>query len=118
MLCLLLVSVGFGEVSAAAGTVTTTIFTKAVNSFKDYAFATSKTKVFLHGDLPKDIMKSFDAALDQIVEAHRTTAKAATARMGDLWDRLATSADEQYYPEIPVLDLSNTPSFNQKFFPR
>lgn len=118
MLCLMLASLGFGEIGIAGATIAGKVFAKAVTSLNDQAFATSKARVFLHGDLPKDIMKSFGTALEQIVGAHRNAAKQLEARMDTLWQRLCYSADEKYYPAIPVIDTSHTPSFSKQFYPR
>lgn len=120
MLCLMLGSLAFGEIGVvgAGATVAGKIFSKAVTSLNDQAFATSKARVFIHGDLPKDIMKTFDTALDQVVEGHRNAAKQLITRMDTLWHQLCYSADEKYYPPIPVIDTSHTPSFSKQFFPR
>lgn len=120
MLCLMLGSMAFEDIAAitATATVAKKVFGKLLTTVNGKVLETSEKKVFFHGDLPRDIMKSFDEALGRVVDGHAHAAKALATRMQRLYDQLCTAADERYYPAIPVIDTSHIPSFSKHFFPR
>jgi hypothetical protein len=118
-----LLFIGFGlnagaDLIAESGKVIAKVVSKTVVAFGAYTYATGTKQISVHGGTPQAVMQSFGGHLDDIINGHSQAAAQVSKLMKDLYQNLCDAADEKDYPDIPVVDTSNTKSFNKVFVPR
>lgn len=121
LLTLDVAEVGFSEGVGAikvGGEVTTKVFKSLVTSMGSYAFAAARTKAQVTGGNPPDIMSAFGTELGKVVAAHTQAAQGMSSKLQEFVRHLNDEADEKYYPDIPVVDTSDTKSLKKVFVPR
>lgn len=121
LLTLDVAAVGFSEGVGAikmGGDLTTAVFKSLVTSIGTYTFATARKKAQVTGGNPPEIMSAFDTELGKVVAAHEHAAQDMSTRLQAFVRHLNGEADEESFPQIPVVDTSDTKSLKKVFAPR